>query len=43
MIDSNVRSRLEIYSGIKISVPSLFIAGKKDWGIYQKPNAQRPK
>ncbi len=39
MIDSNVRSRLEIYSGLKIAVSSLFIAGKKDWGIYQKPNA----
>ena len=39
MIDSNFRSRLEIYSGLKITVPSLFIAGNKDWGIYQKPNA----
>ncbi len=39
MIDSNFRLRLEIYSGLKITVPSLFIAGNKDWGIYQKPNA----
>ena len=39
MIDSHVREKLEIYSDLKITVPSLFIAGKKDWGIYQKPNA----
>ena len=39
MIDNNYRSRLSIYSGLKIDVPSLFIAGRKDWGIYQKPNA----
>ena len=27
----------EIFSGRTIDVPSCFIAGKSDWGIYQKP------
>ena len=28
---------LEIFSGRTIDVPSCFIAGSRDWGIYQKP------
>ncbi len=28
---------LRIYSGRTIDVPSCFIAGKSDWGIYQRP------
>ncbi len=28
---------LEIFSGRTIDVPSCFIAGKSDWGVYQKP------
>lgn len=28
---------LEIYSGRTIDVPSCYIAGKSDWGVYQKP------
>jgi len=39
MIDNKVQSHLRIYSGIKINIPSMFIAGQKDWGIYQKPDA----
>lgn len=27
----------EIYSGRTIDVPSCYIAGKSDWGVYQKP------
>jgi pimeloyl-ACP methyl ester carboxylesterase len=28
---------LKSFSGLTINQPSLFIAGNKDWGIYQKP------
>ena len=28
---------LEIYSGRTIDVPACYIAGKSDWGVYQKP------
>ena len=28
---------LKLFSGLTINQPSLFIAGNKDWGIYQKP------
>jgi pimeloyl-ACP methyl ester carboxylesterase len=28
---------LEIFSGRTIDVPSCFIAGRSDWGVYQKP------
>jgi pimeloyl-ACP methyl ester carboxylesterase len=30
---------LEVFSGRTIDVPSLFIAGRSDWGIYQAPGA----
>jgi pimeloyl-ACP methyl ester carboxylesterase len=30
---------LEIFSGRTIDVPSMFIAGASDWGIYQFPGA----
>ena len=33
------RNKLRLYSDMRISVPSIFIAGKSDWGIYQKPGA----
>lgn len=32
-------SELELYSGRSIDVPSCFIAGKQDWGVYQRPGA----
>ena len=28
---------LKVFSGLTINQPSLFIAGNKDWGVYQKP------
>jgi pimeloyl-ACP methyl ester carboxylesterase len=28
---------LQVFSGRPIDVPSLFIAGKSDWGVYQRP------
>ena len=30
---------LKVFDGKKITVPSCFIAGKSDWGVYQKPGA----
>jgi predicted TIM-barrel fold metal-dependent hydrolase len=30
-------SELQIFSGLTIDVPSCFISGKSDWGIYRKP------
>lgn len=31
--------QLRLYSGRSIDVPAAFIAGRQDWGIYQKPGA----
>jgi pimeloyl-ACP methyl ester carboxylesterase len=31
------RTQLQLFSGRTIDVPSLFIAGKSDWGVYQNP------
>ena len=31
------RDELQLFSGRTIDVPSLFIAGKSDWGVYQNP------
>ena len=30
-------SELQLYAGRTIDIPSCFIAGKSDWGIYQRP------
>ena len=30
---------LELFSGMKMQVPAMFVAGRQDWGIYQKPGA----
>jgi pimeloyl-ACP methyl ester carboxylesterase len=30
---------LQVFSGRSIDVPSLFIAGRSDWGVYQTPGA----
>jgi pimeloyl-ACP methyl ester carboxylesterase len=32
-------SELQLFSGRTIDVPSIFIAGKSDWGVYQQPGA----
>jgi pimeloyl-ACP methyl ester carboxylesterase len=32
-------SDLRVFSNKKIEIPSCFIAGEKDWGIFQKPGA----
>jgi pimeloyl-ACP methyl ester carboxylesterase len=33
------QAELEVFSGRTIDVPSIFIAGKSDWGIYQVPGS----
>jgi pimeloyl-ACP methyl ester carboxylesterase len=35
--DSKTLAELQTYSGRTIDVPSCFIAGKSDWGVYQNP------
>jgi pimeloyl-ACP methyl ester carboxylesterase len=37
--DPRFRPELETYSGRTIDVPSCFIGGKSDWGVYQSPGA----
>ncbi|MFM9940178.1 MAG: alpha/beta fold hydrolase [Hyphomicrobiaceae bacterium] len=32
-------AELSLFSGRSIDVPSLFVAGKSDWGVYQAPGA----
>jgi pimeloyl-ACP methyl ester carboxylesterase len=32
-------AELETFSGRAIDVPSMFIGGKSDWGVYQSPGA----
>ncbi|PWS37953.1 alpha/beta hydrolase [Falsiroseomonas bella] len=34
-------AELRLFSGLRISVPSLFVAGAADWGIHQFPGALR--
>ncbi|MEQ1806454.1 MAG: alpha/beta hydrolase [Burkholderiaceae bacterium] len=37
--DPKYSAELETYSGRTIDVPSCFIAGASDWGVYQRPRA----
>ena len=37
--DSRFTREAEVFSGRTIDVPSAFIAGKSDWGVYQAPPA----
>jgi pimeloyl-ACP methyl ester carboxylesterase len=37
MTSSKYMAELQVFSGRTIDVPSCFIAGKSDWGIYQRP------
>jgi pimeloyl-ACP methyl ester carboxylesterase len=32
-------SELQLFSGRTIDVPSIFISGRSDWGVYQRPGA----
>ena len=33
----SVDQELQIFSGVKITVPSMFVGGRSDWGVYQTP------
>ena len=37
--DSKSQAEMRTFSGRAIDVPSMFIAGKSDWGVYQTPGA----
>ena len=37
--EAKLNAELQIFSGRTIDVPSCFIAGKSDWGVYQTPGA----
>ena len=37
--DPKTIAELQTFSGRTIDVPSIFIAGKSDWGVYQTPGA----
>lgn len=39
MTASNYVAELQTFSDMTIDVPSMFIAGKSDWGVYQVPGA----
>jgi len=30
-------AELQLFSGRTIDVPAMFVAGARDWGVYQKP------
>src|SRR5579864_962722 len=32
-------SELQLFSGRTIDIPSLFVSGKQDWGVYQRPGS----
>ena len=34
-----IAADMELWSGVKISVPTVFVAGTADWGTYQEPGA----
>ena len=35
----NYNDNLKIFDGKLLTVPSIFISGEKDWGMFQKPGA----
>jgi pimeloyl-ACP methyl ester carboxylesterase len=37
--DPNYNAELDVFSGRTIDVPACFLAGKSDWGVYQRPGA----
>ncbi len=37
MTDPEHAASLQLFAGRTIAVPTIFIAGKQDWGVYQKP------
>lgn len=39
MIEGAVAEELSLFAGKRIEVPTMFLSGKKDWGVYQFPGA----
>ena len=39
MTSQTQNNNLKIFFGKQIEIPSMFISGEKDWGMYQKPGA----
>jgi pimeloyl-ACP methyl ester carboxylesterase len=39
LMDSQSLGQLQVFTGMKVVVPAMFIAGKEDWGVYQLPGA----
>ncbi len=39
MTSNEMNDDLKIFYGKNINIPSMFISGEKDWGMYQKPGA----
>jgi len=37
--DAGTLAQLQVFSGRTIDVPSMFLAGSSDWGVYQNPGA----
>ena len=37
--DNKLNAELLLFSGRTIDVPSCFLSGKSDWGVYQTPGA----
>jgi pimeloyl-ACP methyl ester carboxylesterase len=38
-LPASINAELDLFAGRTIDVPSLFIAGKSDWGVYQVPGS----
>ncbi|KAJ4000665.1 alpha/beta-hydrolase [Lentinula boryana] len=39
MTDTKWSMDLQIFTGKRVTVPAMFLAGSKDWGVYQSPGA----
>ena len=39
MTSKNYNENLKIFDGKLLEVPSIYISGEKDWGMFQKPGA----
>ena len=39
VFDAKLNAELRLFSARTIDVPSAFISGKSDWGVYQTPGA----
>ena len=39
MTSQTQNNNLKIFFGKQIEIPSMFISGEKDWGMYQKPGS----